>query len=109
LVQPAGLAASLGAILGSLSGTASWMIYTHIKIGKITAANLSSNYALLTGSVVSLGLSVVICVVVSFIRPDKEQFQWESFTKVAVTPCVPVWRTESVGLWTFSTHQANIH
>jgi len=60
------------------------MIYTHVKIGKITAANLSANYSLLTGSVVSLGLSVVICVVVSLIWPDKEQFQWASFTKVGL-------------------------
>lgn len=64
----------------------SWLVYTHIRIGKISAANLSSNYALLTGSVVSLGLSILICVVVSLVWPDKEPFQWETFTKVPPPP-----------------------
>ena len=64
-------------------GTMSWIVYTHIKIGTITAANLSANYALLTGAVVSLGWSILMCVTFSFIWPDKEPFQWERLTKVS--------------------------
>ena len=77
------LGACVGAVTGSMFGTMSWIVYTHIKIGAITAANLSANYALLTGAVVSLGWSILMCVTFSFIWPDKEPFQWERLVKVS--------------------------
>ena len=79
----AALGACVGAVTGSMFGTMSWILYTHIVIGTITAANLSANYALLTGAVVSLGWSILMCVTFSFIWPDKEPFQWERLTKVS--------------------------
>ena len=48
---------------------------------QINATNLSQNYSLLTGAVISLGLSLLICIVVSLVFPAKEKFQWSTFTE----------------------------
>lgn len=48
---------------------------------QINATNLSANYALLSGAVVSLGMSLLCCVVISFIFPDKEKFRWAKFSE----------------------------
>ena len=91
-----------GAVFGSLCGTSCWLAYAKIQYGailgarligcgcwlcraylrplrgagKINATNLSQNYSLLSGAVVSLGMSLLVCVVISLILPNKQRFRW---------------------------------
>ena len=44
-------------------------------VAQITANNLSQNYSLLTGAVVSLGMSLLLCVSISLIFPAKQRFR----------------------------------
>ena len=48
---------------------------------QINATNLSQNYSLLTGAVTSLGMSLLLCIVISLIFPAKEKFRWSMFTE----------------------------
>ena len=48
-------------------------------VAQINATNLSANYPLLSGAVVSLGMSLFCCIGISLIFPDKEKFRWAKF------------------------------
>ena len=64
-------------MVGSACGIASWLAYAKIGYGEITVDTTGFNLPLLTGNVVSLGLSLLITVVGSLVFPDKAPFNWE--------------------------------
>ncbi len=70
-----------GAVVGSACGIASWLAYAKIGYGEITVDTTGFNMPLLTGNVVSLGLSLLITVVGSLVFPDKTPFNWEELNK----------------------------
>ena len=84
-----------GAVLGSACGIAAWLAYARLGFGEVTIATTGQNLPLLTGNVVSLGLSLLITVAGGLICPGKH-FDWTDLNRITKTedtvsppsPCV---------------------
>ena len=77
-------ALSAGAVLGSACGIAAWLAYARLGFGEVTIATTGQNLPLLTGNVVSLGLSLLITVAGSLICPGKH-FDWTDLNRITKT------------------------
>ena len=71
-------------MLGSACGIAAWLAYARLGFGEVTIATTGQNLPLLTGNVVSLGLSLLITVVGSLIFPGKN-FDWTDLNRITKT------------------------
>ena len=71
-------------MLGSACGIAAWLAYARLGFGEVTIATTGQNLPLLTGNVVSLGLSLLITVAGSLIRPGKH-FDWTNLNRITKT------------------------
>ena len=78
------MACCAGAVLGSVCGIASWLAYAKIGLGEVTIDTTGQNLPLLTGNVVSLGLSLIITVIGSAIIPGRD-FQWTELNRITKT------------------------
>jgi len=67
-----------GAIIGLICALATWLA-TATKFGGINVDNLGKDEVMLAGNLVAILLSGLICIVVSFIKPDN--CDWETTTK----------------------------
>jgi hypothetical protein len=65
--------------LGSACGIASWLACTQIMSGEINIITTGLNPPLLTGNIISVGVSLITLVVLSYAFPAKVPFQWEAF------------------------------
>lgn len=79
-------ASGLGAIVGAVSGLVlaltSWLIYASQLTGGITVDNLGKDEVMLTGNLVAIISSGVICTIISLIRPD--DCDWSSTRSIAL-------------------------
>ncbi len=74
-----------GAIVGAACGIASWLACTQIMSGSITVDTAGLNPPLLTGSILSMGVSAILVPVISLIAPCKP-FDWEELnTRITTT------------------------
>ena len=71
-------------MLGSACGIAAWLAYARLGFGEVTIATTGQNLPLLTGNVVSLGLSLLITVAGSLIVPGKH-FDWTDLNRITKT------------------------
>ncbi|KAK9840778.1 hypothetical protein WJX81_004136 [Elliptochloris bilobata] len=79
------LAAIISAVVGSACGIASWLACTQIMSGGISVDTAGLNAPLLTGSIISVGVSAILLVLISLIAPCKP-FDWEELnTKITTT------------------------
>lgn len=69
-----GIAAITGAVGGLAGAVITWVVVAKSLYGAVTIDTLGSDYAMLAGNVVAIGLSGLLCVVVSLIRPDN--YDW---------------------------------
>lgn len=67
--------------MGSTCGIAAWLVYARLGLGEVTIATTGQNLPLLTGNVVSLGLSLLITVAGSLIFPGKH-FDWTDLSRI---------------------------
>ncbi|CAK0787648.1 hypothetical protein CVIRNUC_010870 [Coccomyxa viridis] len=79
-----GAFATSGAVLGSACGIAAWLAYARLGFGEVTIATTGQNLPLLTGNVVSLGLSLLITIAGSLICPGKH-FDWTNLNRITKT------------------------
>ena len=63
--------------MGSAAGIITWLVYAKQAHGAITIATTGLNGPLIAGNATSLGASIIILVVLSYIFPDKQTFEWE--------------------------------
>ena len=56
------LGACVGTVFGAGCAISSWLAYAKIAYGEVTVATTGMNYPVLTGSIVSLGMSSLVCV-----------------------------------------------
>ena len=71
--------------MGSACGIASWLACTQIMSGSISVATAGLNAPLLTGSILSVGVSAILLPIISLIAPCKP-FDWEELnTKITTT------------------------
>ena len=74
-----------GAIVGSASGIAAWLACTQIMSGSISVDTAGLNAPLLTGSILSVGVSAILLPIISLVAPCKP-FDWEELnTKITTT------------------------
>jgi len=74
-----------GAIVGAACGIASWLACTQIMSGSITVDTAGLNPPLLTGSILSMGVSAILVPVISLLAPCKP-FDWEELnTRITTT------------------------
>ena len=65
------------AITGSTFGIISWLCYAKIAFGEVTVATTGLNTPLICGNVVSLGTSLFLSLILSYVLPDKRGlFDW---------------------------------
>ncbi|KAK9809017.1 hypothetical protein WJX72_007974 [[Myrmecia] bisecta] len=76
------LAACTAACVGAACAISSWLAYAKIKYGEVTVATTGMNYPVLTGSLVSLGVSLILCVSLTYMFPAKEKFDWSIFANI---------------------------
>lgn len=77
-----GVAAVSGAVIGMILGLTSWLTYGALKEGGLSIKNLGTDEVMLTGNLVSILSSLVICVVVSLIKPD--DCDWSATRSIAL-------------------------
>lgn len=77
-----GTAAVSGAVIGMILGLTSWLTYGALREGGLTIDNLGKDEVMLTGNLVSILSSLVICVVVSLIKPD--DCDWSATRSIAL-------------------------
>lgn len=79
-------ASATGAVIGAISGLVlaitSWLTYASQLDGGISVANLGKDEVMLTGNLVAIISSGVICTVISLIRPD--DCDWSSTRAIAL-------------------------
>ncbi|GAA5852528.1 hypothetical protein JCM8547_002531 [Rhodosporidiobolus lusitaniae] len=63
-----------GALVGLASALIGWLVVTKTLFGEINLATTLEDYAMLTGNVLSIGVSAVICTVGSLIWPENYDF-----------------------------------
>ena len=73
-----------GSIVGSACGIASWLACTQIQSGSISVATAGLNGPLLTGSILAVGVSAVLMLIISFAAPCKP-FDWEELNEKITT------------------------
>ena len=71
--------------MGSACGIASWLACTQIMSGSISVDTAGLNAPLLTGSILSVGVSAILLPIISLVAPCKP-FDWEELnTKITTT------------------------
>ena len=71
--------------MGSACGIASWLACTQIMSGSISVDTAGLNAPLLTGSIISVGVSAILLPIISLVAPCKP-FDWEELnTKITTT------------------------
>lgn len=77
-------ASATGAIAGAISGLVfgliTWLVTAAGLDGSVTVDTLGGNYPMLAGNLVSIGLSVVVCVVISLIKP--QNYTWDTTRQI---------------------------
>eukprot|EP00878_Enallax_costatus_P017535 GHUV01018420.1.p1 GENE.GHUV01018420.1~~GHUV01018420.1.p1 ORF type:complete len:502 (+),score=164.21 GHUV01018420.1:1083-2588(+) len=63
-----------GALTGLVGAVITWVCTAKGLTGEVTIATLGGDFPMLAGNVVAIGLSAVVCIVVSFIKP--QDYDW---------------------------------
>ena len=69
-----GFAAVCGAIGGLVGAVIAWVVTAHGLTGKVTIDTLGGDYPMLAGNLVAICLSGIICVVLSYLKP--QNYNW---------------------------------
>jgi hypothetical protein len=69
-----GFAAVCGAIGGLVGAVIAWVLTAHGLTGKVTIDTLGGDYPMLAGNLVAICLSGIICVVLSYMKP--QNYNW---------------------------------
>lgn len=71
-----------GAILGQICAIIAWLVSTSALYGEINIDNTGENYPMLTGNLVAICFSGIVCTIVSLANPD--DYDWESTKNIAM-------------------------
>lgn len=63
-----------GAITGLCGAVITWCVTAKALAGTVTIDTLGGDFPMLAGNVVAIGLSAVVCIVVSYIKP--QNYDW---------------------------------
>lgn len=75
-----------GAILASCSGLVgavfTWLLVAGLESGELTVDSLGKDYPMLSGNVVAICLSLIVCTISGFVKP--QNFDWNEFDKITM-------------------------
>ena len=69
-----------GAISGLVGAVITWCVTAKALTGEVTIATLGGDYPMLAGNVVAIGLSALVCIVVSMIKP--QNYEWAMMKEI---------------------------
>ncbi|CAN0239790.1 unnamed protein product [Scytosiphon promiscuus] len=82
-----------GAILGQICAVIGWLVSAQALEGEITLASTGANYPMLTGNLIAICFSGIVCTVISLADPD--DYDWESTRNIAMVEADDnAWHTE---------------
>ena len=70
------------AIVGQFSGVAAWLVEAHIAFGELSTTTLQQIGPALTGGCFSLGISLILLVLLSFMFP--QNYDWNDMKHISV-------------------------
>jgi urea-proton symporter len=76
------MGAIVGAIVGTCAGFATWLITCQAYYGSINVDNLGGNYPMLGGNLASIIISLVVCAVISYLKP--QNYDWKTTREIAL-------------------------
>ncbi|CAM9183676.1 unnamed protein product, partial [Hapterophycus canaliculatus] len=71
-----------GAVLGQICAVIGWLVTAQALEGEITINSTGQNYPMLTGNLIAICFSGIVCTVVSLADPD--DYDWESTRNIAM-------------------------
>ncbi|CAN0211982.1 unnamed protein product [Ectocarpus sp. 6 AP-2014] len=82
-----------GAILGQICAIIGWLVSAQALEGEITIDSTGQNYPMLTGNLIAICFSGIVCIAVSLADPD--DYDWESTRNIAMVETYDnAWHTE---------------
>ncbi|KAL3163035.1 hypothetical protein ABBQ32_009460 [Trebouxia sp. C0010 RCD-2024] len=75
-------AAITSAIVGQSAGVAAWLVEAHIEFGELSTTTLQQIGPALTGGCFSLGISLILLVLLSFLFP--QNYDWNDMKHISV-------------------------
>ncbi|CAM9212257.1 unnamed protein product [Sphacelaria rigidula] len=69
-----------GAVIGQLCAVVAWLVSASALEGEVTIDTLGMNYPMLTGNLVAICLSGIVCIAISLANPD--DYDWESTRQI---------------------------